>query len=341
MEIAIEFDGGEFRSLRRESGRLLARRVSTDYLVVRGDAPRLRLLERQAEEFARCDEGLIVFGPGAVDLASLLELPLQSALDQGRLRQEDPVSRQFLGALVDALLPAGSGQHLCRLIAPGILGKTASRQQDLAFLQQLVRLRGYRPQLLSPGVALTLAESAGSGYSAIAVNMGAVSLDISVVHQTRERLACTIPCGSEHLERELARREGRYLKLNDGREVLDDRPLRAWRAGVRTLREIADPRMLELRNLCRELVQLTLHRLQQELTPQLLKQLPSQLPLIVAGSLATHQGIDELFLQGLRGTVLPMKITQVLQAREATFTTLKGALVAAASGNAQQFAPAA
>lgn len=340
MEIAIEFDGGEFRSLRRESGRLLARRVSTDYLVVRGDAARLRLLERQAEEFARCDEGLIVFGPGAIDLATLLELPLQSALEQGRLRHEDPVSRQFIGALVEGLLPAGSGQQHCRLIAPGSLDNSAG-QRDLAFLQQLVRLRGYSPQVMSPGVALTLAESAHSGYSAIAVNMGAVAVDVSVVHQTRERLAFSIPRGSEHVERELARREERYLQLNDGREVLDDRPLRAWRAGVRSLREIADPRMLELRNLCRELVQQSLHQLQQELTPQLLKQLPSQLPLIVGGSLAMHQGVNELFVQGLRGTALPVKITEVLQAEQATFATLKGALVASAFADTQTFAPAA
>ncbi|MCA8984606.1 MAG: hypothetical protein R3C12_06335 [Planctomycetaceae bacterium] len=329
MEIAIEFGGSEFRSLRRESGRLLARRVSTDYLVVQGDETRLRLLERQVEEYARCDEGMIVYGPGALDLADLLGLPLQSALDQGHIREEDPVSRQFLGALVDGLLPSSTGQGLCTVIATGDAEESDYPTGDsLSFLLQLVKLRGYEPLGVSPGLALALAECGGTSYSGIGVKLGAARIDVSVVHQTHERIQFSIPRGGEHLDRELARRDDRYLRLRDGREVLDTRPIRLWRQGVRNLNQISDPRTLDLRNQYRDLAYVVLHRLQQELTPRLLRTLPGQLPLIVGGMLAAPSGTELLFQQAAREVQLPLQLSDIRRVRDVAYSALRGGLIA-------------
>lgn len=328
MGIAIEFGSGEFRSLRREGGRLLARRASTDYLVVGPDKARGRVLERSQEEMARCDEGYIVFGSAAVDLCDLLSLPLQSAIESGSVRENDPVSRQFLGALVEGLLPAASQPKECCVVIAGEPDATRDDiEPDDAFLLQLVRLRGYEPEAISPGMGLILAECANSGYTGIAFKMGIGQIDVSVTYQTRELLRFTIPRGGASIDRYLAIAANSYVRLQDGREVLDIRPIRQWRESLTSIERIVDARTLDLRNQLREILFLTLFRLRQEMSPEILKRLPARIPLVLGGSVSEPAGMEKLLAQMIKEADLPVEISQVRKVRDARFAPLRGGLI--------------
>jgi len=272
---------------------------------------------------------MILFGSAASDLSELLSLPMQSALDGNRLRHDDPVSRQFLGALVDGLLPQTGSQARCTVIA-SVQNPELSplEDDDLGFLLRLVKLRGYEPQVITPGMSLVLSTCEQSGYSGIALKLGATRIDVSVVHQTRELVQFSLPRGGKDLDRQLALQDESYLRLQNGQEVLDVRPMRVWREQVQSIQQVDSPRSLELRNQYRELLRLPLHRLQQELTLGVIRQLPSQLPLIIGGSLAAPAGTEILLQEILREIQLPLAISTVRTAPDLPFACLKGALIA-------------
>ncbi|MCG6157386.1 hypothetical protein [Rubinisphaera margarita] len=327
MQIAIEFGGGEFRSLRREGGRLLARRVPTEYVVVSSLEAQRRLLERHGEGVAVCDEGLLVYGMAARELAELLSIPLQSVLDGGRLRQNDPVSRQLLGALVEGLLPPSPPAGSRGLVIAALSDDSAVEEHDLHFLNHLVKLRGYAPETISPSLGLIFGEGSDFGYSGIAIHLDHSSIDVSIVFQTRQVAAFTLPFGGARMDREIALSEKNYVRLQDGREALDARPLQEWREGVLTLNRIVDPRTLALRNQYRELAHLILYRVQQELTPRLLNQLPRRLPLILGGPLAKPAGLEHIFSQTLLNVELPLQISMLHRVTDFRFASLRGGLL--------------
>ena len=326
MNIAIEFGGGEFRSLRREGGRLLARRISTDYLVIDTNESRRKILERHSEEFARCDAGMIVFGNAANELAELLTLPLQSALENGHLRKDDPVSRQFLGALVEGLLPVPQGTDSPCIVIASQDDQNPNSLEDVHFLTQLVKLRGYQPEIISPGLALILSECSRSGFTGVGIKMGAALLDISLVYQTRELARFTIPCGGQRVDRQIAISQNCFVRLQDGREVLDVRPIRIWREGVETINHISDSRTLELRNQYREIAFMATHRIQQELNQNEIR-IPKQIPLVIGGTLAGPVGTDEMFTQAISEIELPIRIAEVSRVHNVRFSALRGGLI--------------
>ncbi len=336
MNIAIEFGGSEFRSLRREAGRLLARRVSTDYLVLEDSEARRRLLERHGDEVAHCDQGMIVYGTAANDLAEILSLPMQSALDDGKIRNNDPVSRQFIGALVEGLIPPASRENsTCTVISSQVAPdeNDPDLQDDLGFLMRLVKLQGYQPSLITPGMGLILSECADIGFSGIAIKMGAARMDVSIVYQTRELTRFFLPRGGIHVDRQLAVTDHQFVRLKDGREVLDTRPIRLWREGVKNLNSISDSRTLELRNQYREIIRLGLFRMRQEMSPSVIAQLPGKLPLIIGGPMAGPSGIETLFQEAINDVDLPIQIKSVRRVQDVAFSVLRGGLIAGELGN--------
>ncbi len=326
MNIAIEFGGSEFRSLRREGSRLLARRISTDYLVIDTHEVRQKILERHSDEFARSDAGLIVYGNAANELAELLTLPLQSALENGQLRKEDPVSRQFLGALVEGLLPVPDVSNFPCIVIISQDDQDRNSLEDVRFLTQLVKLRGYQPEIISPGLALILSECSSSGFTGVGIKMGAAQLDVSFVYQTRELARFTIPCGGQRVDRQIAISQNSFVRLQDGREVLNVRPIRLWRESLESLNQISDSRTLELRNQYREIIFMVMHRIQQELNQEVFR-IDRKVPLVLGGTLAGPTGTDAMFAQAISEVELPIRISKVNRVQNVRFSALRGGLV--------------
>ena len=331
MNIAIEFGGSNFRSLRREAGRLIAREVSTNYLVLEDSESHRRLLERHGEEFVQCEQGIIVFGAAANDLAEILSLPLQSALDDGTVRKNDPVSRQLLGALVEGLTPAANEQEsVCTVVSSQLATDKANQNEHdgLGFLLRLVKLQGHQPHVISPGVGIVLSECGDDGFSGIAIKMGTARMDISIVHHAREIARFFLPRGSHHIDHQLAVMEKQFVRLKDGREVLDTRPIREWRENIENLNNVSDPRSLALRDQYLKLIHQGLHRLKQELSSSTLSQFPSALPMIIGGSLASPAGTGTLFRSAISDADLPIQIESVRKVTDIKFSVLRGGLIA-------------
>jgi hypothetical protein len=188
VSIGLDLGTTLFRSIRSTGTELVGRQCGAVYIVLTDTVSHRRLLEQSGVRFATCGNDLVIFGQPAVEWGDILNLPVISLLPEGRVPQSDPVARQILALMVDAVLPpAETIGDVCCLTVPG--GHDLSRNDlpyDVRFFQQLVALRGYEPRLMTAGLAVVLAELSAASFSGIGICFGAGSCHVGVVHCGRE-----------------------------------------------------------------------------------------------------------------------------------------------------------
>jgi hypothetical protein len=194
VSVGLDLGTTEFRSLRDSGGDLVARRCRASYLVVRDTTGHRRLLENTQSRFGVCGDDLVIFGDDATDCGQMLDLPVVPLLHEGRLPVGDPVARQILALMVEAVLPAAAQQGgICCLTVPGGYElENDSQSLDVRYLKQLVALRGYTPQLISSGLAVVLAELSCAAFSGLGISLGATNCEVSVIHCGRELARFTV-----------------------------------------------------------------------------------------------------------------------------------------------------
>ena len=193
MSVGLDLGTTEFRSIRDSGGDLVARRCRAVYLVVKDTPGHRRLVAHAQARHGTCGDDLVVLGDDAIECASMLDLPVIPLLPEGRLPKSDPVARQIMALMVEAVLPTVDPPGaVCCLTVPGGYGLDGDTQSlDVRFLKQLVTLRGYTAQLISSGLAAVLAELSGSSFSGLGISLGATNCEFGVVHCGRELACCT------------------------------------------------------------------------------------------------------------------------------------------------------
>lgn len=199
MSIGLDLGSTQFRSIRHRAGRLVGRHCRAESVSVPDSPGHRRLLDRDRVPYAEAAGTLHLLGDCARDWSRLLAAPLRRLLPDGQLPHDDPIGRQVLSLLVDAVLPeARIPQELCCLTVPGELLPTESSIEREFFLR-LVRLRGYTPLVVGQGHAIALAEMGSAGYSGLGISLGATTSEFSLNRSGREIARCAIPWGSDEL----------------------------------------------------------------------------------------------------------------------------------------------
>jgi hypothetical protein len=195
VSVGLDLGTTEFRSIRNSSDDLVARRCRASYLVVKDTPGHRRLVEHAQARHGVCGDDLVVFGDDALECGEMLDLPVIPLLRDGRLPSADPVARQILALMVEAVLPAAEQNGTaCCLTVPGGYGLEGDAQSlDVRLLKQLVALRGYTPQLISSGLAVVLAELSCASFSGLGISLGATNCEVAVIHCGRELARCTVP----------------------------------------------------------------------------------------------------------------------------------------------------
>ena len=193
MSIGLDLGTTQFRSLRLADDELIGRQCRTVYLALSDTASHRRLLEQSGATYASCGNDLVLFGGLALEWADILNLTAVPLLPGGRVPQSDPVARQILTLMIDAVLPTAQRQgDVCCLTVPG--GHDIHQNDlpyDVRLFQQLVALRGYQPKLISPGHAIVLAELSMASFSGIGISFGSGNCQIGVIHCGRELASCS------------------------------------------------------------------------------------------------------------------------------------------------------
>lgn len=296
MSVGLDLGSTEFRTIRDSGGDLVARRCSATYLVLKDSPGHRRLLERSSARFGTCGDDLVVFGDDAIECAAMLDTPAIPLLREGRLPHADPVARQILALMVEAILPpSGKEGAVCCLTVPGGYGLDGDTQSlDVRFLKQLVTLRGYSAQLISSGHAIVLAELSCAAFSGLGISLGATNCEISVVHCGRELARCTIS------------------------SPLAELPINA-----------ADSRASWEKSCLRLFTNLLSEARESLLTEGSIRLVPQPVNIAVAGGICAAEGFESLFKQAWQQSAWPIKAAETKLPCNPRFSVARGGLIKA------------
>lgn len=211
MSVGLDLGSSQFRSLRRQGHRLIARACRAVYSVVQDNPARRTLFAERGVPFAEFGSNLILFGDAAEEWSTRLRVSTIPLVIQGRLQLDDRIIRQVLTALIEGLLPAPETRwDECCLTLPGGMDNTSPAAME--FLSEVVRNFGYRPSFTSSSLAVALSELSRFGVSGLGVYLGETRSEFSIVRQGRELTRFEIPRGltsidGEPLESEMKLRE--------------------------------------------------------------------------------------------------------------------------------------
>jgi hypothetical protein len=293
------------RSLRKQGSRLIGRAARAAFAVL-PDTPRhRRLLDGGGIPFATAEGQLVLIGDEAVEYARLFREPVRSVLEAGRLPRENPLARQVLATVIEAVLPrASQPDEVCCLTLPGgaVAGSHAAE-----FLIRLVRLAGYTPVVTRAGMALVLAELERSSFSGVGMTLGAATCELTVAHRGRELASVCLSRGGEWIDAQLAQQEGCWTWDADGQRRLDVEAVSRWKCdSSEPLAQASTPRAQALAAayvvlvdaLCAEAARVF------DQVPAV-GTLPRPLELIVGGGAALIPGFAGLLDERLRDAPLP------------------------------------
>lgn len=329
MSIALDIGTQHLRSLRREGGRLVGRMNHAVYLSLPDKAPQRRILEKASIRYATCKGSLLVIGQSANDAAEMLDVPCIPLLINSRLPDGDPVARQVLMSLVDCLLPEASrNEEVCWVTIPGPADTDSPERR---FFLQIIRLKGYIPRVVQPGLALVLAELGQNGFSGIGCDFGGGYTRTSFAYKAREYFNTSIARGSHWVDASLAEAEKCILWDSAGHQYLNTAEIVRWKRShlISVFKPITE-REQRMALLCEEVISQTLADLESHLASEpIVGTVREPLPLVCSGGLARLPGFVELLHDMVRDSRLSLEISEVRPCSEPDYTVARGCLILA------------
>ncbi len=314
MTIALDVGSFAMRSLWRRGKELAGRRCRSVALSFADNPARRKYLQSSKASFLVADGHLVLAGDAAVDAAEFFELIPRDLFPWGEIPTADPVARQVISTVVDALLPwSEHPEEVCCFAQPGQFDSTNGGDPDLdsraQFVTRLIRLRGYEPLPLHPATALVLSELGNAGFSGIGLVWGTSRCELSVVHRGVPLASRCVARGGTWIDSELARatKTWRYDAL--GEQVLDlDKARQRKEAATLAAPADADGRIVaELYGtLVAEIIDALSHLVESDGRIPLL---PQPLPLVCGGGLSQMAGFRELLTSRLRNREWPVALS--------------------------------
>jgi len=330
MNVGLDLGTHSLRSVWLNGDHLRSRRCRCAYLVLPDSGARRHVLSQAGIPFASCEAHLVLMDDAAVENWRLFQAPWVPLLPEGKVPREDPVCRQILAAQVERLLPTPptTGALCCMVLPRGARPDTPAGEHGCEFLKRLVRLRGYEPLLLSPGMAVVLSELVDEGFTGIGLTFGAGSCEFSLAHCGVEIATASLPRGGDWIDAEFARRTQLYLWDSRGHRLLDVEQAAEARQGLTSLLE---PRTAAEELLC---------GLYRELVGDLLKvaceavksslRVPRTLPpvfVVCGGGIAQAEGFITLFEQELARQSWPLQIAGIRAGSSSPYAVARGCLI--------------
>lgn len=306
MSIGLDLGSYQFRSIRSSEGKLIARSSPAVFVAISDTPSHRRLLSQSSTQFATCTDHLLVFGDAAEEWSSMLNLQLTPLLRRGRIPTSDSVSRQVLALMIDAMLPAPTRPSpLCKMTLPGGGLDDRGANRDAEFFQQLVTLRGYRPQFVSATLALALAELSEASFTGIAITLGHTTSEFGIVLCGREILRCVVMSGLEGFDG--------TVRL--GPQIPTSEPLAMPTGHERDYLSFFTDVILEARS-----------QFQLDGT---LKTLPRSMPVVCAGGITAETSFRPLFQRAWDECDWPVSTRPIRIASDPNLAVVRGCLIQA------------
>lgn len=223
MIVALDLGCSEFRSLRMQRNRLVARRMPAVYCVLENQPQNRRYLESSRIDYSSTNGDLLVLGNDAVQCALTLKLPLVPVLPNGHMPYDDPVGRQICAVMINSLLPTVSKSEmgLCVASIPG-------NREDAMFFNQIIQLHRFAMTTIPSSQALTLAELESSQYCGLGLSIGAQEISVALSMFGQPIYSATYHRGANHIALEFAKKRHKYLWDFQGNRTYDVTAVDQW-----------------------------------------------------------------------------------------------------------------
>ncbi len=327
-KIALDLGSNEFRSVRTDGQRLLARRVPAVYCVASDDLSNRRLLEQARIPFSQANGSLIVMGNAAHEFSMLMRCPVIPVVLEGHLPWEDPVGRQICSTLVESLIPpAETANSLCVLSEPASTSR--SPQEQRGFIDEVISLRGYRSVIVNPATALCLSGLQDAEFTGVSLDVGAESIAISITQHGEPLFEGVFGQGFRVIENRFALSRHRYLWDQNGNRYLDLQSVRNW---IRESKmNMTSPVSGDELWLVQQFRQLLIDAWASVL-PDLLRLkghalLNQRLPFVVSGGPTQLDGFSELIEHVIQNSRVPFRVSEARLSSLGPYSIARGLLV--------------
>jgi len=327
MKIALHLGCSEFRSLRRQDQRLIARRIPAFYCVVEDSPSQRTLLEQTRIAFSVSSGHLIAIGDAAIQCSELLKYPLVPVLQDGQVPEDDPVGRQVCSMLIDAVLPQEIPTNsICSVSLPPVRRVNKSSQH---LLSQILKLRGCNYETVSPSTALILGEMEQKQFTGVGIHLGTGAVRLSVSYQGQSLYEGTYHRGTRSAEESYARARYMYLYNHQGDRVYD---AAAIQKGITNGEyQLSEPKTGDDQLLAQMYWQLMCDAWM-TLLPDMLRmrtQFDSYpaFSVILGGPAAQYSGMVSLMVDSLSYARFPFKFHELFLAQMEPFSVCRGLLI--------------
>jgi hypothetical protein len=330
MTIAVDLGTTGIRCLWQQGAELRGKQFSTLYAMLPEEQVTIKLLDKSHAKYAICEGQVITWGEAGLEVAHQLGYQAQFVLPEGKLPYTNPVARQLISVFVDAVVPVASkAGRLCTLTGISRLqGKNVGREQS--FISQLLQIKGYELEIISPGLALGLAELGDHSLTGATLSLGTTHAVFSLMLHGRELITIHLKRGANWIDEQIAMATDSYRWNTQGARHLDIVSMKNWREDYgRSLLQANNEREQHLIDRYRDYLRTIVNRLTEDLKGQRIdpRVQRESIPLVISGGVANIKGFLPLLENLLTKQRLPIRFEQFRLVSYNPWTLARGCLI--------------
>ena len=327
MSAALDMGSMEFRSLRRDQNRLIAKRVPARYCVFEDNLHHRALLGQARIPYSRTNDSIVTVGSDAIRISSLTGSPLVPIFPSLRSPRLDPFSRQLCANLIQSIVTQARIGSGCSICLPAFVSRSCPEIRRN--VENILNLIGYRGHQLNPASALAISEFGHRQLTGIAFVLGAESISMSIIDVGRIVLESDFLRGFQRVEESFASRFHHYLWDQSGRRSYNLHAMNDWLKSSEI--NLSSPQTGEEKWLADQLRDLINGAWSGSL-PRLLRVSGDRvflksLPMIVSGGPVHLPGLTDILGQVIQQSRFPLQIQEIVPSIFTPYAVARGLLI--------------
>ena len=279
------------------------------------------LEQNQITNYREGDE-LVIYGTATERFANMFNAEARRPMADGLLNPRERAAMSVIEAILKQMLPraATKGEALSFSVPAPANGKEAELTYHEASMRRVFEGYGYDALAINEGLAVVFAELENENFTGVGISCGGGMCNVTLAFLSIPSIMFSITKGGDFIDASagsvLAEQATRIKVIKEEGLDLSRSPRNKYEKALQIYYE--------------DLIHSLVGALKQSLNRA--EQLPRAdrpLPIVLSGGAAKPKGFRDLFEKAVRGTSLPIEISEVRMAADPLTTTARGALIAA------------
>lgn len=282
-------------------------------------------LKRENIPHTASDGQIVVYGNESARMADLLGREIRRPMTRGLLNPQEPESLAQIEEIIEAVLgPKSEGEaKVCFSVPAPALGGEDNLTYHEATIRQILNELGYTDvRAVNEGVAVIYSELEDTNYTGIGVSCGGGLCNVAMAYMSVPVLSFSTAKGGDFIDASAAGVTGELV----------NRVRLAKEEAFHFNGHHADKVQQAISVYYEDMIQSVVQGLKEAFgATRNVPKFGRAVPLVLSGGGAMPKGFRERFEKALRGSSLPVTVSEVRLAKNPLETTARGALVSAMS----------